>query len=817
MFADPFVLADRDRMEQFALLSRKRGLFRGFEIWTDYRGVVWARKRVGKHCFAVSMLGPGWAFDPYARERRAEDLASRRRSMEDDDEQRRVLERIVSNLRLGPIAERVLWAIHHRVMQAKRSVVRIPDSVLARAVWGSDRSARPKAWRQTLRGVLQSLTWLHVMAWPEDGPPLLGQHSALLTHAADLRRSQNDTCDEDCPQRGAERHSHYLVNVGRGFLGTLEQFAKADEDTGVRAYEFKRFGRKKDGPTLQRAGKTGKLQTLYLPTKLCDPDVCRGFTPDQRRLLQAILRETTRKPLSKGKAKGRRNAPSEAELFVGNEIPGIQRKGTIQCGLLDEDQKYVGFNGNKKLKGLGYRLTTSGGWLAKAGYACDDLERFFDDLAALAKPLGMIAVGIYVPSKECVDLKRLQALSTTGPGRRALARIHLRIYTTSDYVRRWNEHFGWVDSLPTVEREHTKPTAELAAKMKMLKISRRALAKGIDVHQSFICRIFNSEKQWPSQLLRKAQAWVAAQSEQKRSETQADAEAGSGHSHDNTPQKPLLPLLAAVERGDASMLDVALAYRERGWSVVPQNPGDKHPSVRWKPFQERVPTEEELAGWFAQWPQAGLAVVLGPVSNLLVIDVDGTEAHEQLVERLGSMPVAPEAISGSHKPNRYHLFFRCPNMPTKAKATPWNPKLEFRGKGGIVIIPPSLHPSGNRYAWADGRSMDDLPLTELPAEIVAALQPTRSEPLPIQATGDLKIEDASPTTKAFLTGTYAEGPDWNGRLFRAACDLAGRGMHQKKAGPLLLAGARPWDETNAEIARRTIESAFSEPREPSEY
>jgi len=46
------------------------------------------------------------------------------------------------------------------------------------------------------------------------------------------------------------------------------------------------------------------------------------------------------------------------------------------------------------------------------------------------------------------------------------------------------------------------------------------------------------------------------------------------------------------------------------------------------------------------------------------------------------------------------------------------------------------------YAWAEGRCPDDLPLSELPAEIVAALQPTRSSPSPIEVAGDVNIEDA---------------------------------------------------------------------------
>jgi hypothetical protein len=110
--------------------------------------------------------------------------------------------------------------------------------------------------------------------------------------------------------------------------------------------------------------------------------------------------------------------------------------------------------------------------------------------------------------------------------------------------------------------------------------------------------------------------------------------------------------------------------------------------------------------------------------------------------------------------------------------------------------------------------LDDLSLPELPEEIVAALQPTRPSLPATPSASDVSVENASPSTRAFLAGTYANGPDWNARLFRAACDLCGRGMTREEAEPMLLAGARPWDDANTEIALRTIESAFSKCREP---
>jgi len=116
-------------------------------------------------------------------------------------------------------------------------------------------------------------------------------------------------------------------------------------------------------------------------------------------------------------------------------------------------------------------------------------------------------VGIHVPSKKCFDLQQLQDIALTGAGRRVLAKTHLRIYTSADYVQRWNEHFGWSGDLPTAEKERAHSTIVLAAEMKRKGISQRALAIGIGADPSFVSKIFNGKRPWPSRLLEKAQAW----------------------------------------------------------------------------------------------------------------------------------------------------------------------------------------------------------------------------------------------------------------------------------------------------------------------
>jgi hypothetical protein len=790
----PFILADRVRAESFRLLGRTRRFFDRFDIHADSEGLTWAIKRVESHVFAFTWLGHGWLFDPYAARIWADKRSACFTEMRQASEEihRRELDRVLQQLRLGSHSERLLWFIHQQVIQARSSVIQPADFVLAAAVWGRDRDNWPRQWRQDLSDILQGLAWLHVAEGPNNGVPSLGMNTALLTHVANLRGHSEDKCAGQCPEHISGKHHHYLINIGRGFLGLLEQFAR-ENPSGIRSYEFPVTGPRDAGLTLRRAGKTGRLISIYLPAKLGDPASCRRLTARQHQFLQALVRETTRQP------RHPRQHTAEVARFAGNTIPKASGRGRFQCSVLNADMEYAGFNGNGKRAGLGYYLTTAGGWLKKAGYAPDQISAFLADLSVLQAALNLTVVGIEKSSNRCHDLERLRDMAAAAALHATLQRILVRVYTRADYAERWNQFFHWGDIIPELMRRETEDLLELVAAMRRQGISHRTLADGIDVDPSFLSKLFNGKKRWPAGLLARCRTWLDNRRE----------EAG------RLPATawPTLPTLA---EGTDCLLDVALAYRERGWSVVPQRPGDKKPTIRWKPYQEVLPSSADLQSWFRQWPSAGLAVVLGPVSDLFVIDVDGPEAHTALMSHLGEEPSAPKAISGSRKPHRFHLFFRCPDDATKAKATPWHPQLEFRGQGGIVVIPPSLHKSGHRYAWVPGRSPADVPLPEVPGPILATLRKkTRSCPtVPVPVPDSLEV---SPSTRRFLAGRYAEGPRWNDRLFQAACDLAGRSIPQETAEPLLLAGARPWNEAEREKALRTICSAYNQTRVPGMY
>src|ERR1035437_3231707 len=72
------------------------------------------------------------------------------------------------------------------------------------------------------------------------------------------------------------------------------------------------------------------------------------------------------------------------------------------------------------------------------------------------------------------------------------------------------------------------------------------------------------------------------------------------------------------------MINLALGYLKRGWSVIPCGK-DKVPSIPWKEFQTRYATEEEVRSWFEKYPEAQVGIVTGKISGITVVDVEGKD------------------------------------------------------------------------------------------------------------------------------------------------------------------------------------------------
>jgi hypothetical protein len=158
----------------------------------------------------------------------------------------------------------------------------------------------------------------------------------------------------------------------------------------------------------------------------------------------------------------------------------------------------------------------------------------------------------------------------------------------------------------------------------------------------------------------------------------------------------------------------ALAYVRRGWSVIPLLPGEKRPVIPWASQQHARAEDAEIREWYARWPDANIGIVTGAVSSLVVLDVDplhGGDASIGELERAhGRLPRTVEAITGG---GGRHVYFSHPGGLVHNQVG-LAPGLDVRGDGGFVVAPPSLHPSGRRYAWAPSLGPDEAKLAPMP-------------------------------------------------------------------------------------------------------
>ncbi len=154
--------------------------------------------------------------------------------------------------------------------------------------------------------------------------------------------------------------------------------------------------------------------------------------------------------------------------------------------------------------------------------------------------------------------------------------------------------------------------------------------------------------------------------------------------------------------GQDAIRRAALSYVRRRWSVVPIRARGKMPLVTWEVHQERRAKQTEIEQWFRRWPDANVGIVTGEISNLVVLDVDpvhgGADSLRDLERRYGVLPVTAQAITGG---GGRHFYFAFP-LRHLSNRTGLAPGLDLRADGGIVVAPPSVHPSGTPYEWVEG-------------------------------------------------------------------------------------------------------------------
>lgn len=184
-----------------------------------------------------------------------------------------------------------------------------------------------------------------------------------------------------------------------------------------------------------------------------------------------------------------------------------------------------------------------------------------------------------------------------------------------------------------------------------------------------------------------------------------------------------------------------------GWSIVPINPSTKRPPISWERYQSHYPRKHELEKWFKgrTWEQVGVGLITGRISDIIVIDIDDTSGN------LYDYDSPVKVRSGGGGTHLYYKWSQQVHNKVRINGSP----VDLRGDGGLIVLPPTIHPSGNRYKWINDGKLTDLVknLPKLPDFIFA-----------------LKDEKKAPMELTEIVGA-GEGSR-NDKLYKVACSLA---------------------------------------------
>lgn len=152
------------------------------------------------------------------------------------------------------------------------------------------------------------------------------------------------------------------------------------------------------------------------------------------------------------------------------------------------------------------------------------------------------------------------------------------------------------------------------------------------------------------------------------------------------------------------MLDTALDYVHRGWSVFPLKPRDKIPLTA-HGFLDASKDETQVKSWWTKHPEANIGIATGDVSGgLVVIDIDideedgkhGDETFADWQNNNGCFIDSLTAITGGG--GKHYYFQSSEAFPSAAG---YMPDIDIRANGGYVVAPGSIHPNGRPYYFDD--------------------------------------------------------------------------------------------------------------------
>jgi Bifunctional DNA primase/polymerase, N-terminal len=213
-----------------------------------------------------------------------------------------------------------------------------------------------------------------------------------------------------------------------------------------------------------------------------------------------------------------------------------------------------------------------------------------------------------------------------------------------------------------------------------------------------------------------------------------------------------------VSRPSWQLRDAALGYAARGLPLLPlhyplphrnglqpvtgderssvertscscRDPGcgqvGKHPLGALVPHgvKDATTNRARILAWWTRHPPANIGLATGHRFDVLDIDGPaGAQAIRELAATHGLHSSGPLVRTGG---GGWHFYLAPTGLGNASPAGLAH--VDWRGRGGYVVAPPSRHASGHPYQWVLGRDLD-VPVAEVPPVLLERLQPRQLQP-----------------------------------------------------------------------------------------
>jgi hypothetical protein len=246
-------------------------------------------------------------------------------------------------------------------------------------------------------------------------------------------------------------------------------------------------------------------------------------------------------------------------------------------------------------------------------------------------------------------------------------------------------------------------------------------------------------------------------------------------------------------------------------------PVGKHPIGHLVPggLSEATCNRARILAWWARAPQANIGLACG--HRFDVLDLDGPQAVaalRQFTDQHGvELPASGPVVRTGRPQAGWHYYLAPAGLGRRRGLLD---QVEYQGRGGYVVAPPSRHATGNPYRWA--RDLDH-PLPQLPGPLRELAERQRaSRPAGPPVPGLVPAGPGHPYARAAMAAELARvaaarQPGRNNQLWESGRNLynlvAAGALDQAEVEQRLLDAAERcgllWDEPRQ--TRRTLASA----------